>query len=213
MLRACFVVYFTAMDNDSQETWRRFLNPEVLRANLILASIYIATYEILKDSIIGRIKDFYITGFDETGDLIDPDYQFNVLSKNKSTLYASLAWLKESNVITDNDIRLFNQVKQRRNDIAHEISHMLSEGLPSDFPDRFSDMVSLLRKIEKWWIINYEIPLNPDLVDVEIIEDEIVPGPIAGLRMMIDVALGEEEEANYYYNEFMKHFPRSDSPS
>ena len=199
--------------DDSHETWRRFLNPKVLRPNLILASIYIATYEILKDSIIRRIKEFYVTGFDQVGDIIDPDYQTKVLSRNKSILYASLEWLKDSNVITDNDVALFTQVKQRRNDIAHEISHMLSEGLPSDFPERFSDMVSLLTKIEKWWIINYEIPLNPDLVDVEIIEDEIVPGPIAGLRMMIDVALGSEEEANYYYNEFIKDFPRSDSSS
>ncbi|MCC6498796.1 MAG: hypothetical protein IT313_00870 [Anaerolineales bacterium] len=195
------------MDNDHLDTWIRFLDPEELRPSLMLASIYIATYEILKDSIIGRIKDFYVTGFNENGEIVGEDYQSKVLSKNKSVLYASLDWLQESDAITDDDIETFNKVKQCRNNIAHEISRMLSEGLPKDFSDRFSDMVSLVSKIERWWIVNFEIPLNPEFADKEIIEDEIIPGPIAGLRMMIDVALGDDEKSKYYINEFRKNFP------
>jgi hypothetical protein len=201
------------MDKDPQESWFRFLDPEVLRPNLMLASIYIATYEILKDSIIGRLRDFFVIGFDETGELIDPDYKTEVLDKNKSPLYASLEWLKDSEAITDDDLTIFNLVKQHRNNIAHEISHMLSEGLPSDFSGRFNQMVSLLSKIERWWIVNYEIPLNPELAGKEINENEIIPGPIASLRMMIDVALGSEEQSKFYINEFKKNFPRPNSPS
>ena len=201
------------MDKDPLETWRNFLDPEVLRPNLMLASIYIATYEILKDSIMRRLRELFVRGFDETGELVGPDYKIEVLDKNKSPLYASLEWLKESDAITDDDVTIFNLVKQHRNNIAHEISHMLSEGLPPDFSDRFNEMVSLLSKIERWWIVNYEIPLNPELVGEEIIESEIVPGPIASLRMMIDVALGSEERSNFYINEFRKNFPKPISPS
>ena len=201
------------MDTDPLETWRNFLDPEVLRPNLMLASIYIATYEILKDSIIRRLRELFVRGFDETGELIGPDYKIEVLDKNKSPLYASLEWLKESDAITDDDITIYNLVKQHRNNIAHEISHMLSEGLPSDFSDRFNEMVSLLSKIERWWIVNYEIPLNPKLAAEEIVESEIVPGPIASLRMMIDVALGSEEQSIFYINEFRKNFPKPNSPS
>ena len=43
------------MDNDSQAKWERFLDPEVLRPNLILASVYIAAFEVLKNSIIDRL--------------------------------------------------------------------------------------------------------------------------------------------------------------
>jgi hypothetical protein len=201
------------MDNDHLDTWMRFLDPEILRPSLMLASIYIATYEILKDSIIGRIKDFYVTGFDESGEIIGADYQSEVLHKNRSELYASLEWLKESKAIIDDDIVVFNKVKQCRNNITHEISRMLSEGLPQDFSDRFSDMVSLISKVERWWIINVEIPLNPELADKEIIEDEIIPGRIASLRMMIDVALGNDEQSKFYIDGFRKNFPKSDSPS
>jgi hypothetical protein len=98
----------------------------------------------------------------------------------------------------------FERVKVCRNSIAHGMNRMLLEGLPTDFSDRFNDIVCLLSKIEKLWIINVEIPINPDLADKDTGEDEIVPGPIAGLQMLIDIALGSEDESNFYFNEFIK---------
>ena len=196
------------MNKDNQAKWERFLDPEVLRPNLILASIYIAAFEILKNSIIERIRDFYISGFKENNWIISPEYKNNVLSKDKSPTYASLKWLKESEAINDDDIEKFNKIKEYRNLLAHEITKMMMEGLPPEFTERFNDMVALLDKIERWWIINVEIPTNPDFDGKhdEIDESGIVPGPIMSLRMMIDVALGSDETANYYINEFKKNF-------
>ncbi len=201
------------MDNKHREEWEHFLNPETLRANLMLASIYIATYEILKESIIKPVKDFYINGFDENGYVIDPKYSSEVISKGKGELYASLEWLKDSNVITSDDIELFDGIKKCRNKITHEISRMLAEGLPTDFSDCFNNMLSLVGKIGRWWVINVEIPVNPNFDGKEIIEEEIIPGQITRLRVMLDVALGSEEESNYYLNEFMKKFPKPNSSS
>jgi hypothetical protein len=68
-------------------------------------------------------------------------------------------------------------------------------------------MVTLLDKIERGWIVNVEIPTNPDFTSKEedIDENGIIPGPIMSLRMMLDVALGSDETASYYINEFKKH--------
>ncbi len=90
--------------------------------------------------------------------------------------------------------------------MVHEIPRMLMDGLQPDIGDRFNDMISLLDKIEKWWIINVEIPINTDFDGKhdEINESEIFPGPILILKIMIDVALGSEEEANLYINEYKK---------
>ncbi len=84
---------------------------------------------------------------------------------------------------------------------------MLTEGLPSDFANRFNGMVALLDKIERWWIINVEIPTNPvfDRKRDEIDESGIVPGPILSLQMMFDIALGSDETAKFYINEFKKN--------
>jgi len=197
------------MEPRLQKVWEEFLNPDVIRPRLIAASIYIACFEALKDAIVGRIRDLFLNGFDQTGDIIDPKYDSKVLSRNKSPVYASLEWLKESAAINDVDIRAFNRVKDCRNNIAHRLFTLLgSEGLPPDFENCFSDMVSLLHKIEVWWIKNFEIPINPEYDGRDVDEKEIVPGRIMSLQLLIDIALGDEAKSRLYYEEFRKRAPR-----
>jgi len=195
------------MNDNVQAEWERFLDPKELRPNLILASLYIAAFEILKNSIIERIRDFYITGFVGKDWIISPDYQEQVLSKDRSITYASLKWLKESQAISDEDIEKFNKAKECRNLLAHEITKFLAKGLPPEFSVCFNDIIALLNKIEKWWIINVELETDPDLSEKrdEIDESGIVPGTIMSLRMMVDIALGSDETANVYINEFKKN--------
>jgi hypothetical protein len=189
------------MNNNFQQQWENILTPELLRSNLISASIYITTFEIMKNSIITRVQDFYkfTNSWLQEKDLFaNPQYQNDVLNKDKRLVYASLQWLKESQAVSDNDIKTFNQTKRLRNLLAHEFPKMLTEGLPSELPERYNDMVSLLNKIEKWWIINFEIPVNPDIAGKDIDEKEIIPGPILSLQILLDVALGSEESARSY---------------
>jgi len=199
-------------DSKVHNSWEHFLNPEVLRPNLIIASLYIAAFELLKSTIVDRIRSFYFIGFDQNGLRIDPEYQTEVLSRNRSPVYASLEWLKESHAIDDNDIVVFERVKKCRNDFAHAIAGMLMNGLPSDLPARFSEMVSLLDKIERWWIVNVEIATDPQFDGQEIDEQGIIPGPVIGLRLMMDIALGSDEESRKYLDEFMRRTGRATQP-
>jgi hypothetical protein len=193
------------MDPKVRRSWEEFLNPEVTRPRLIAASIYIAGFEALRDSIIGRIRDFFCTGFDKSGDKIDPKYESDVLSRNRSPLYASLDWLKGMNAIDDRDLRTFDRVKACRNTLAHKLLSVLgSEGLPADFEQCFTNMLGLLRKIEVWWIANVEIPTNPDFDSTDIDEDGIVPGPVICMQLLMEVALGDDERSKFYYDEFRK---------
>ncbi len=188
------------------EQWERFLTPEILRTNLIMASVYIAAFEILKNAIVERIRDFYLIGFDSNGFIIDPKYKETVLIRNRSPVYASLDWLKEAGAITDADIEVFERAKEYRNLLAHELTRLLMEGLPQDFSERFQDMVTLLDKIERWWIVNVEIPTDPDFVadPGEIDEEGIIPGTMINLQMILDIALGPDERAYAYVREFKK---------
>ena len=90
--------------NNTTDQWERFLDPEVLRPSLFLATMFITTFEILKDTIVDNIRSFYTAGFDKYGETIDPEYQTEVLSKNKNPLYASLQWLRENNAVDDADL-------------------------------------------------------------------------------------------------------------
>jgi hypothetical protein len=187
------------MDEKIRQSWERFLNPESLRANLVAGSLFIAAFEMLKSSIIDRIRDFFSTGFNQSGPIIDEKYKTAVLSLNKSALYASLEWLKNMDAINDKDIEEFEKIKRCRNEIAHEFVNFLSAGPTIDPLPLFPTMTALLSKIEKWWILNVEIPTNPDFDGKDIYENGIIPGPIMTLRLLTDIALGSEEESKYYY--------------
>ncbi|MHB8575472.1 MAG: hypothetical protein ACYDCQ_09080 [Dehalococcoidia bacterium] len=190
------------MDNQVRWSWEKFLNPDVLRPRLIAASVFIAGFESLEDCVVDRIRNFFSFGFDENGHVIDPQYQAEVLTRNRSPVYASLAWLKEMGAIDDTDIATFDRVKSCRNYFAHRLLQFVGdEGMPPDFETRFQEMTALLRKIEVWWIKEVDIATDPEFDGVEVDEGTIIPGPTMGLQLLRDIALGSDERSRFYYDE------------
>jgi hypothetical protein len=193
------------MKKDLTQAWERFLDPAIIRPQMICACVYIAAFESLRESIVSRIKDFYWIGFDESGHKTDPSYDTEVLSRNRSPVLASLDWLKERNAIDDADVDVFRTVKGCRNVLVHELMSLLSaKGLPTEFNECFEKMVALHRKIEIWWIMEFEIPINPRFDGQEIDPNEVVPGPMIALNMLCEIALGDEQKSGAYLREFRK---------
>jgi len=107
--------------------------------------------------------------------------------------------------IGEADVAIFNRAKACRNKLAHDLLSTLgSEGLPGDFDECFTEMVALLRKVEVWWITNVEIPTDPDFDGRDVDEEGIVPGPIMIIQLLCDIALGDGERSQFYYDEFRK---------
>lgn len=172
------------------DKWERFLDPDIVRPSLFLATMFITTFEILKDSIVNDVRDFYTDGFDENGPTVGTEYQSKVLFKNKSPLYASLQWLRENDAIHDDDLVTFEKLKITRNQLAHQLFAVVTGQVESAHESQFADLVALLRKIGVWWVVNVEISTNPDFDGQEIDEAGIVPGSILSLQMLIEVASG-----------------------
>lgn len=184
--------------SSANEQWEQLLTPAVLKERFVSVSFYVIGFEILKDSIIGRIRSFYSIGFDSNGEILDEKYKTNVLSKSKSVLDASLNWLLENGVIDQDDIQAFERIRTTRNSLVHQLPSMVLGGKEFNHIERFPELVALLRKIEVWWIVNLEISCNPDFDGKEINEEGIVPGPILMLQMMLEVLSGSEKLLNYY---------------
>ncbi len=181
-----------------QQQWEEFLSPEVLKDKILSASMMLIIYELLKDSIIGRIKDFYSTGFNVSGPIVDDSYQEQVLGLNKNILYASLEWLKSREAINNEDLLMFEQVKKARNCLAHELSLLITKALDIDVVNSFQNTFYLLNKIEIWWVVNLELATNSDYSDIEVDEDRIVPGPILSIQMMLEVLSGNSKLLEKY---------------
>lgn len=193
------------MDNKVKASWERVLHPETLKSNIITASIFSMAFEMLKSSIIEKIEGFYTNGFDENGAILSPDYKTEVLDLNKNKLYASLKWLKDNDVINNKDVETFEQIKKYRNLLVHELTTFTSTGVDFDVGKAFDDLIFLMRKIEIWWFENLDMAIDPESYPRDLNLDEVTPGPIWNLRMLIDIALGPQDEAKKYYDHFMEN--------
>jgi hypothetical protein len=191
------------MDEKVKASWERTLHPETLKKNIITASIFSMAFEMLKSSIIEKIEGFFTNGFDENRMIVSPEYKEKVLSLNRSPLYASLKWLQDMNAIDDKDLERFEHIKKCRNTLAHEMLTFASSGVDFDVAEAFEEMVGLLRKIEIWWFENLEMAIDPDAYSEDLDIEQVIPGPVWSLQMLIDVALGPEEEARKYYDHFV----------
>ena len=191
------------MDEKVKASWTKALHPETLRTNIITASIFSMAFEMLKSSIVDKIKDFYFCGFNGTEITTSPDYKQKVLSLNKSPLYASLQWLIIRDAIDNDDISKFEHIKKCRNTLAHEMLLFASDGVDFNVSDVFEEMIVLLRKIEMWWFVNVEMATDPDAYPSDLDLNEVTPGPMLSLQILVDVALGSEDVARKYYDHFM----------
>ncbi len=193
-------------EDDSIDKWLNFLEPENLKNSLIFSSLYIATFESFKDYIIEEVKFFYNTGFSGEEYTFSEEYKLNVISKDKSLTKATLIWLKENGAINDGDIESFNELRKCRNKLSHELMTLLFDGLQSEISEKFVELLNLRIKIEKWWIINIEIPTNPDFdSSKEVSEDDVLTSSQALNQIILDILSGDEEKASFYLNEMKKY--------
>lgn len=195
-----------AKQTNAFDSWIKFLDPKSLKSNLIAASIYLAAWETFEHGIIDHVESFYCFEFDENG-LKHSDRYKEILARDRSQFRASLLWFKDQGVVDDADLELANRARQHRNEIAHKLPRFVSSVSHNVDVDLLRKMCELLNKIDVWWIRNIEIPTNPDFddQDVDSIPDsEIRSGNHLFLAMLLQVATGEESEANRFLDEFVK---------
>lgn len=189
------------------EGWAKFLNPLTLRSNLLTASIFLSAWESLTQSIVDQLQGFYCTGFDPNGLTYSDSYRENVLSRHKEKLTASLLWFQESGAIDQADIELVDRIRIHRNEIAHELWKFMATAKHNVDIQLIVGMCGLVAKIDRWWIRNIELDVNPDFDDLDksaIPDDQIQSGRMIFLEMMIRVAAAEDDASSMkFYHDVM----------
>src|SRR5947209_7584242 len=144
----------------SEFSWSK-LEASTLKQNLIIASLYLTAYELLKDSIISQIEGFFTApyGGKDYHTLLAHQYKQDVLSLDKSKLYASCLWLKNMGAITDGDIENVKLIRDHRNQIAHELPQLLTSSDIEVNIQYFVTLKNLLGKIDTWWIKEVELSI------------------------------------------------------
>jgi hypothetical protein len=199
-------VFMERTQQDVEASWERFLHPDSLRSDLIVASLYLAAWETLKTTVIERARDFYWCGFDEHGDKTSPEYQKEVVVLHKSLLKASLLWLQRCKAIDATDIDRVEQIREHRNEIAHHLPEFIASQREVN-PELIIRLCEFVGKVERWWLRNVEMEMNPefDNVDTAAIPDsEIMSGRMIFLHLLLTITTSEDEEAMRYYKAFVE---------
>jgi len=201
------------MSTQAEESWEKFLNPETLRANLIAASIFITSYEILKSSIIDQIKSFYTHGFDENGPIVSETYESEVLAldKKRKVFPASIAWLRKNDIIDAADEQSIVALTDHRNHLAHQLPAFLAESGKDVELTRLEVLVGLVVKIDRWWIVNVELEIQDEIDPNQVRPEEIMSGNMIFLHLLLNTASGADSAK--LYEEWQKQRKARNSPT
>lgn len=195
------------MSDNTSDHWLKFLNPESLKGNLIRCSIFLTCWEMLKNSVINHPRDFFTDTWEDGKAIPDSKYKEEVLALDADPLIASALWFRNNNAISDDDIVLLRGFRMHRNEIAHELPKFLGDANSNVQHEFFVGMHYLVAKIDKWWIQNFEIPINPDFDNRELSKQELDGVQSMNMIMMnllIAVADGKEDQLRWLYTEMKK---------
>jgi hypothetical protein len=195
------------MSDDTSQNWLKFLNPESLKANLIRSSIYITCWEMLKNSVVDHPRTFYTSTWEDGKFIPGPKYKKEVLALDDDRLIASALWFQNNGAISADDIILLRGFRAHRNEIVHELPKFLGDIQLNVQQEYLYGMLGLLAKIDKWWIQNFEIPINPDF-DARNLSEEDLDGvqsmSMIMMNLLISVADGKDDQLRYLHAEMEK---------
>ena len=194
--------------SDVNDMWAEFLNPDVVRTKLVAMGLFMVAHEMLLEKIKDRPLSYFSDEWTADGGLQQSDdYRKEVLARDPKgkadVLPGSLAWLREMEAINDADMAAVRKFTDARNVIAHELRNVIGGGQMPDFAGLFPRLIELVAKIDRWWVINVDIAINPDFAGQEIDENGITPGSLLIMQILGHVALGDDEEAWEMYRAFL----------
>ncbi len=192
------------MKNKADMDREKFFNTKEIKKNLIDVSLYFSFFEILNNTIVERIADFYNNEFRDGKSITSDKYKEEIINREfngKSNIFlASCHWLIENNVISQDEFEIITQIKEHRNRIAHDLTKFLFDSEYEINKDLFNQIKTLTIKIVRWWITEVEIPTNPDFDGQEINADEIIPGQEILLDYIFNVANTDTDEVEHGNN-------------
>nr|WP_321501783.1 hypothetical protein [uncultured Dethiosulfovibrio sp.] len=122
--------------------------------------------------------------------------KINKKEKNKA-IKATLLWYKEHGAISEKEVKSFKIMTEMRNTLSHELLNKIFQGLPENIYDIYFDMTTLLEKITKWWVMEIEIPTDPNILPEQyknIKWDEISSLDLCLIKTMTDIVfMGNEK--------------------
>jgi len=166
------------------------VSPANIRKNLLLASLYLTAFEILKLAIVEDVHRFFVddlelyTGAGSKGAKnSQPDIPKDSLEYHKwqlglykrtigvasddrgyKGLIPSCEWLQKMGAVGNDDTEDLKNIKKHRDEIAHELPHILiGEGYEVNLT-LVRRIMEILDKVDTFWIKS-DTEINPPIIN------------------------------------------------
>ena len=179
------------------DNWNNILNEDVLKFNINFAALFVLNFECLKDYIITQPRTFYSDVLIKDGELCceeTEEYKKEVRSLEKNIENASLRRFMNTDAITEEDYNLYQELRERRNDIAHELLKNLNNGFNETDAKLYVKLLELYQKIDKWWINEIEIPISGEVLPDEYDSEQVLGGQAMILSIINDIIFDNNKE-------------------
>lgn len=178
------------------DNWKNILNEDILKSNINFAALFVLNYECLKDYIITQPRNFYSDVLIKDGELCceeTEEYKKEVRTLGKNIENASLRWFMNADAITQEDYDLYQELRERRNDITHKLLKNLNNGFGEADVKLYIKLLELYRKIDKWWINEIEIPISGEVMPDEYDPEQVFGGQAMILSMINDIIFDNDK--------------------
>lgn len=195
----------------ANDPWNKFLNPEVLKQNLLQGGLFLSAFEMLKDSLIGKPRDFYcfpgIVIKEDAPDLGLVKYRNEVLSLHKHSFTAHALWWHNRDALSNEDLEILTQIRVHRDQIAHNMPKMIMTADHNVDLELLSEINRILAKVDNWWLQNFEAAIDPERFEEFSQEDMDEARSMSSifLSMMLPIATGDDSQFRTLYELWCEH--------
>lgn len=192
-------------------SYEKLLNPEKLKKNLILASLYLTSYEMMRSSIMEHVRGLFILGSKE---MEKGRYKREVLQLYpKDSFHATCLWVLNNHGLNAEDIQEIKLLRDKRNQVAHELPQIISDRKSSIDLTWLYRIRDIITKFDRWWIRYFEIY---DLDQDTIPDEEISSGNMILMDIILCTVDGRDKELEKIYQYWLnatidKEFPTTES--
>ncbi len=188
---------------------QKLLVADNMRLNLMLSSLYLTAFEMLKSVIVQGTKDYFVfvnevteadlqelqkTMQDRLAERFRESYlkevdeyekEIGIRLKEQESygLIPSCNWLKTRGVLANEDVEEIKSIRAHRNQIAHELPILMVTQNVNVNIDHFLSMHRLLHKVDVFWARN-DLLFDPETLE-EVEFSEVPDDEIRSLRLSI----------------------------
>lgn len=189
------------MDRDKRQTlfrsYEKLLNPQKLRANLLSASLYLTSYELMRSSVVDNVRGFFSIGSDARE---HARYKREVLRLYpKDAFQATCLWVQNNAGLSSADIREIQELRNKRNQVAHELPKLIADVDASLDLSWLHRIRAIVAKFDRWWLRTFEMDL-PDITP----DDDIHSGNMILMDLILRTVDGREGELDEIFRTWLK---------